>query len=346
MSPSVGFFWVESGMTRDTPLPKSRILGTGHYVPEQIVENAEIAKKVDTTDAWIREHVGVARRRVAAQGQVTSDMAAEAGRAAIEAAGLSVADLDMIVVATVSGDSPMPATAVHVQQKLGADLIPSFDLSASNAGFLYAMTVADQFIAAGTFKTVLVVGVDLMSRMLDKTDRNTLPLFGDGAGAVVMGPSTGDGRGLLSSRLHADGALADLFSVPAGGSAEPLTVERLEQRRQYVQIKGQELYNVTVKHLTSYSMQALKAAGLTSAELDWVVPHQANRNIVIRISDRLGYSRSKFVENLEEYANTSAASIPIALDQAVRDGRIKDGQTVLMCALGAGITWAAAIIRM
>ncbi len=333
-------------MMRDLPVPRTRILGTGRYTPQKVVANSEVERRVDTTDAWIREHAGIERRHVAAEGEVTSDMAAAAGRAAIEAAGLTVADLDMIIVATVSGDSPMPATAVHVQQKLGADLIPSFDVAAACAGFLYAMTIADQFIAAGTFKTVLVIGADLLSRVTDPDDRTTLPLFGDGAGAVVLGPASGDGRGILSTRIHADGALASLVGIPSGGSAEPMNQERLAQRKNFIRMKGQELFNVSVKHLTSYSMQALKAAGLTSAELDWVVPHQANRNIVQRISQRLGYSRAKFVENLAEYGNTSAASIPIALDEAVKDGRIQPGQTVLMCALGAGITWGAAIVRM
>jgi 3-oxoacyl-[acyl-carrier-protein] synthase-3 len=273
-------------------------------------------------------------------------MAAAAGRAAIEAARLSVADLDMIIVATVTGDTPMPACAVHVQQKLGADLIPSFDVAASSAGFLYALTIADQFIASGASRTVLVVGADLFSRAVDPTDRATAPLFGDGAGAVVLGRSDDDGRGILSSKIHADGALTSLFQVPGGGSAEPLTAEKLAAGRQYVRLEGRALFEATVKHLTTYSMQALKAAGLTSAELDWVIPQQQNANIVDRISQRLGYARSKFIEDVAEHANTGAASIPIALDTAVRDGRVRRGQTVLMCALGAGITWGAAMVRM
>lgn len=333
-------------MSFSTIEPRTRILGTGRYVPARVVENSEIVRDLETTDAWIRKHAGIERRHVAAEGEVTSDMATAASRAAIEAAGLTVADLDMIIVATVSGDSPMPATAVNVQQKLGADLIPSFDINASFAGFLYAMTIADQFISAGTYKTILVVGADLMSRRVDPTDRVTRPIFGDGAGAVVLGPAMGDGRGILSSRIHADGTLAHLIEIPGGGSAEPMTPERLEAKRQYIRMEGSELFHITVKHLTSYSMQALKAAGLTSAELDWVVPHQANTNIVEKISQRLGFSRKKFVENIGEYGNTSAASIPIALDEAVRDGRIQPHQTVLLCALGAGITWGAAIVRM
>jgi 3-oxoacyl-[acyl-carrier-protein] synthase-3 len=333
-------------MSREAKIPRTRILGTGRYVPSKVVENAELASRLRTTDAWIREHTGIERRHVAADTEVTSDLAAAAGRAAIEAAGLTVADLDMIIVATVSGDSPMPATAVHVQQKLGADLVPSFDVGASFAGFLYAMTIADQFISAGTFKTILVVGADLLSRQLDPDDRTTAALFGDGAGAVVLGPASEDGRGIMSTKIHADGTHASLLEVKAGGSAEPMTADKFAEGRHRIRMRGQELFNITVRHLTTYSMQALKAAGLTSAELDWVVPHQANRNIVERISQRLGYSRTKFVENLAEYGNTSSASIPIALDEAVRDGRIKPGQTVLMCALGAGITWGAAIVRM
>jgi 3-oxoacyl-[acyl-carrier-protein] synthase-3 len=332
-------------MTAILPMPRARILGTGRYVPARIVTNAEIEARVPTTDGWIRQHTGIERRHIAGPGEVTSDMAAAAGRSAIEAAGLTAADLDMIILATVSGDSPMPATAVHVQQKLGADLIPAFDVGASFAGFLYALTIADQFIAAGTCKTVLVIGADALSRHVDPADRLGLALFGDGAGAVVVGPAEG-GRGILSTRIHADGTMAKLLEIPGGGSAEPLDAERLAQKRNTLRMEGPELFAITVRHLTTYSMQALKAAGLTSAELDWVVPHQANRNIVDRISQRLGFARSKFVEDVAEYGNTAAASIPIALDEAVRDGRIKPGQTVLLCALGAGLAWGAAIVRM
>jgi 3-oxoacyl-[acyl-carrier-protein] synthase-3 len=333
-------------MTRDTVIPQSRILGTGRFAPAKIVTNRDLERTLDTTDAWIKQHTGVERRHVAADGEVTSDMAAAASRAAIEAAGLTVADLDMIILATTTGDTPMPATAVHLQQKLGADLIPSFDVNASGAGFLYALTIADQFIAAGTLKTVLVVGADLYSRVVDPKDRDVAPFFGDGAGAVVVGPALGDGRGILSTKIHADGGLTQLMQVPGGGSAEPMTPERFEAGRHRLRMNGPDLFQITVKHLTSYSMQALKAAGLTSAELDWVVPLQANKNITDRISQRLGYSKKKFIENVHEYANTGSASIPLALDEGVRDGRIKPGQTVLMCALGAGITWGAAMVRM
>jgi 3-oxoacyl-[acyl-carrier-protein] synthase-3 len=330
----------------ENAVPRSRIVGTGSYLPERVVDNAELEGRLQTTASWIKEHTGIERRRVAAQGEVTSDLAAAAARRAIEASGLTVADLDLIILATSTPDSPLPACAVHLQQKLGADMIPAFDLNASAAGFLYALTVGDQFVAAGTYKTVLVVGADLVSRMVRPADRTSGALFGDGAGAVVLAPASADGRGILSSRIHADGSMHGLMRVAAGGSAEPLSHEAIEAGRQFVEVEGRELFQISVRHLTTYSMHALKAARLTSAELDWVVPQQANINIVTTISERLGFPLSKFVLNLADYGNTLAASIPIALDEAVRDKRILPGQTVLTCALGAGIAWGAMMIRM
>jgi len=326
-------------------VPRSRILGTGSYLPEQVVSNLDLEERFGTTTAWVEKHTGILRRRIAAEGETTSDMAAVAARRAIEAAGLSVADLDLIILATSTGDSPLPASAVHLQKKLGADLIPAFDVNASSTGFLYGLSIADQFVAAGTYKTVLVVGADCPSRILRPADRTGAALFGDGAGAVVVGP-TRDDRGILSCRIHADGSLAGLMQVPGGGSAEPMTVEALEQGRHYLEVNGRELYTVTVKHLTSYSMQALKAAKLTSAELNWVIPLQANMKIVTTISERLGFPLSRFVLNLAECGNTMAASLPIALDEGVRDERVQGGQTVLLCALGAGVTWGAMMVRM
>jgi 3-oxoacyl-[acyl-carrier-protein] synthase-3 len=326
--------------------PRARLLGTGRYLPAHVVENAEIAARIGSSDRWIREHTGIERRHVAGPGESTSDMAAQAAKNAMAAAGLGVADLDMIIVSTTTGDTPMPACAAHVQQKIGADLIPSFDLSASGAGFLYAVTLAEQFIATGKMKTVLVACAESATRRTNPDDRTTAALFGDGAGAAIVGPATGDGRGILASELHADGSLADLFSIPGGGSAEVMDEARVAAGRHFFHMDGRELYDVTVHHLTVTSMRALKSAGLTSAELDWVIPLQANRNIVDTISTRLGYARSKFIENVSQYGNTLSASIPIALDEAVRDGRIRAGQTVLLCGLGAGVAWGAMIVRM
>jgi 3-oxoacyl-[acyl-carrier-protein] synthase-3 len=326
--------------------PRSRILGTGHYTPERVVSNLDLEKVVDTSDAWISERTGIRRRHMAADNEVTSDMAAAAGRRALAAAGLNVADLDMIIVATISGDTPMPACAVHVQQKLGADEIPAFDISAACAGFVYGLTIADQFIATGKLGCVLVIGVELLTRLVNWQDRTTCVLFGDGAGAVVMGPAKGDGRGILSTNIFTDGSLAGALVIPGGGTTEPLTAEGIERQRNKIHMTGSEVFKVAIKNLTSASALALKAAGLTSKELDWVVAHQANLRIITQVSDRLGFPLEKFVLNIEEYGNTSSASIPIALDEAVRDGRIKPEQNVLLCALGAGISWGAAMVRM
>ncbi|MSP26613.1 MAG: beta-ketoacyl-ACP synthase III [Myxococcales bacterium] len=325
--------------------PRSRIAGTGSYVPERLVTNAELEARLGTSDAWIREHTGLLGRRVAAEGETTSDMAAIAARRAVAAAGLTVADLDLIILATSTGDSPLPATAAHLQHKLGADLIPSFDLGASSAGFLYALTVGDQFIAAGTFKTVLVVGADMPSRVIDPECRTLNVLFGDGAGAVVLTASDG-ARGILSATLHADGTLAELMRIPGGGSAEPLTVEGIKNKRQFLRMDAPRVRELTMQHLTRTATRALKAARITSAELDWVVAQQGNVRLAEAISGRLGFPSARVLLEPGDHANTMAASIPITLDRAVRSGTIKDGQTVLACALGAGLVWGALIVRM
>ena len=327
-------------------LPKSRILGTGRYVPEKVISNVDLEKMVETTDTWITERTGIRRRHVAADHEVTSDMAANAAREALAAAGITAADVDMIIVGTISGDSPMPACAVHVQQKIGAQNIPAFDISAACAGFVFGMRIADQFITTGAARRVLVIGVELLSRLLNWQDRTTCVLFGDGAGAVVLGPSDNDGRGVLASRIFTDGSLAGALMIPAGGSAEPVTEEGLAKKRNKVHMHGQEIFRTAVKNLSTASLGVLEDAGLSGADVDWVVAHQANLRILTQVADRVSVPMEKFVINIHEYGNTSSASIPIALDEAVRDGRIKPGQTVLMSALGAGISWGAALVRM
>jgi 3-oxoacyl-[acyl-carrier-protein] synthase III len=338
--------------------PRSRILGTGHYAPERVVPNAELETLVDTTDEWIKTRTGIEQRHVAADGEASSDLAAKAGRRALEAAGLTVADLDMIIVGTVTPDAPIPGCAVHVQQKLGATHIPAFDISAACAGFVYGISIADQFIATGSARCVMVIGVELLSRFLNWEDRTTCVLFGDGAGAVVLGPSSFRGpnepedppdalpRGILSSTIFTDGSLAGALSIPGGGVADRPTGEVLDARRNKVHMVGKDVFRTAVKNLTASSAQTLKASGLTSADLDWVVAHQANIRIINQVASRLGFPLEKFVINIDAFGNTSSASIPIALDEAVRDGRIQPGQNILMCALGAGISWGAAIVRM
>lgn len=326
--------------------PKSRILGTGHYAPLKVLSNSDLEKLVDTSDDWITGRTGIRRRHVAAPGEVTSDMAAQAGRRALEAAGLNPADLDLIIVGTVTPDNPTPSCAAHVQRKLGADEIPAFDLSAACGGFLFGLTIADQYIRTGAANVVLVIGVELLTRVVDWTDRSTCVLFGDGAGAVLLGPARDDGRGLLATRIFTDGSLAGALHIPGGGSAEPYSHDVVERRRNKVHMVGQDVFRVAVKNLTSASTQVIKAAGLTSTELDWVVAHQANLRIITQVAQRLGFPLERFVLNIDEYGNTSSASIPIALDEAVRSGRVKPGQTLLFCALGAGISWGAAVAKL
>ncbi|HEY3496573.1 MAG TPA: beta-ketoacyl-ACP synthase III [Polyangiaceae bacterium] len=326
--------------------PGSQIVGTGAYAPERVLTNQDLARMVDTSDEWIRERTGIRERRVARDGETASDMALAASRRALEMAGLTAQDLDMIVVGTVTGDVPMPACAAFLQRKLGVTQIPAFDISAACAGFLYGLSIGDQFIRGGTCKRVLVVGVELLSRVLNWQDRVTCVLFGDGAGAAVLAPAGDDGRGLLASRLYTDSSLADSLCIPAGGSNERLTPESLAAHRDKVFMIGQDIFKIAVKNLTQASRAALEAAELSAGDLTWVVPHQANLRIITQVALRLAIPLDRFVLNIERYGNTSSASIPIALDEALRDGRVKQGDTILMCALGAGISWGSAIVRI
>jgi 3-oxoacyl-[acyl-carrier-protein] synthase-3 len=301
---------------------------------------------VDTTDAWIVERTGIKSRRIAAPGESTSDMAAEASRRALAAAEVDPKDVDLIIVATVTGDMPLPSTAVRVQQKIGATTdCAAFDIAAACAGFCYGLRLADLHVRAGLAENVLVVGVELLSRVIDWTDRGTCVLFGDGAGAVLVRKSNVEGRGLMGTHIFADGTGADALLIPAGGSVAPPSARTIEEKGHFVHMKGSEIFKTAVKNLVSASQIAVQSAGLTVDEIDWVVPHQANSRILTAVSDRLGVPMSRFYLNLERYGNTSSASIPIALDEAVRDGSIRAGQTVLFCALGGGIAWGSTLVR-
>ena len=331
--------------------PASRILGTGHYLPSIVRTNQDLEKMVATSDAWITERTGIRSRHIAPEGICTSDMATEAAKRALEAAELSPKDLDLIIVGTVTPDMPMPATAVFVQQKLGAGPCPAFVLSAACAGFLFGLTIADQFIRSGTMKNVLVVGVELLSRVIDWEDRTTCVLFGDGAGAVILGRADGamildKPRGLLATKIHSDGMLAHSLMIPGGGSIEPQSAEVLEKKRHKVHMKGQDIFKVAVKNLYAASKDALDMTGLTADEVDWICPHQANLRIIDFAATRLGVPKEKVLINIDRVGNTSSASIPILLDESVRSGKVRPGETVVMCALGAGISWGGAIVRM
>jgi 3-oxoacyl-[acyl-carrier-protein] synthase III len=332
-------------MSAGSPL-QSRILGTGAYTPERVLSNFHLEKMVETSDEWIRERTGISERRIAADGENTSDMALAAAQRALQAAGLTARDLDMIIVGTITGDMPMPACAAFLQSKLGVTDIPAFDVSAACAGFLYALSIGDQFIRTGQLRHVLVVGAELLSRVLDWEDRTTCVLFGDGAGAVVLGARKEGEGAVLSTRLYTDSSLVESLCIRAGGSRERVTPEALAAKRDKVYMNGRDIFKIAVKNLTRASASALADAKLSASDVRWVVPHQANLRIVSQVAQRLEIPIERFVLNIDRYGNTSSASIPIALDEAVRDGRIQSGDTVLMCALGGGISWASALVRM
>lgn len=338
--------------------PGARILGTGHFLPSQVRTNLDLEKLVETSDTWIRERTGIRERRVAPEGSVgdgtepavprmlTSDMATAAAKNALAAAGLTARDIDMIIVGTVTPDMPMPATAAFVQQKLGAPNCPAFDISAACAGFIFGLSIADQFIRTGAMKHVLVIGVELLSRVVDWTDRTTCVLFGDGAGAFVLGPPDGSDRGILTTQIFTDGGLATALMIPAGGSATPVTHAVIEERQNKIKMRGQEVFKAAVRNLYSASQGAVDAAGMTNDQVDWVCPHQANLRIIDQVVQRANYDRARVLSNIERVGNTSSASIPILIDENVKGGKIKPGDVVLMCALGAGISWGSALVRM
>ncbi|MDF0677109.1 MAG: ketoacyl-ACP synthase III [Nitrospira sp.] len=322
---------------------KAWIAGTGSYAPARVLTNADLERMIATSDEWIRERTGICERRIAATGEACSDLAVQAGKRALTAAGLAATDLDMILVATCTGDYPLPATACLVQHQLGATRAAACDLSAACCGFVYALSVADAYVKNG-MRHVLVIGSEVMSAIIDWTDRNTCVLFGDGAGAVVVSASDGE-RGILSTHLRSDGALCELIMVPGGGSRTPPSEKVLAERLQYIKMKGNETFKVAVRTLEEIARATLTANGLRVEDLDLYVPHQANVRILKAVMERLGLPIEKVLLNLDRYGNTSAASIPIALDEAVREGRIKDGSLVMLGAFGAGLTWASAVIR-
>ncbi|MGZ8380376.1 MAG: beta-ketoacyl-ACP synthase III [Nitrospira sp.] len=322
---------------------KACIAGIGSYVPARVLTNADLERMVATSDEWIRERTGIRERRIAAAGEACSDLAVQAGKRALTAAGLAATDLDMILVATCTGDYPLPATACLVQHQLGATKAAACDLSAACCGFVYALSVADAYIKTGMHH-VLVIGSEVMSAITDWTDRNTCVLFGDGAGAVVVSASDGE-RGILSTHLRSDGTLCELIMVPGGGSRTPPSEKVLAERLQYIRMKGNETFKVAVRTLEEIARSTLSANQLRVEDIDLYVPHQANIRILKAVMERLGLPIEKVMLNVERYGNTSAASIPIALDEAVREGRIKDGSLVMLGAFGAGLTWASAVIR-
>ncbi len=321
----------------------ARIQGTGSFVPARVLTNVDLERMVETSDAWIVERTGIRERRIVASGESCSDLAVKAAERALEAAGVAAADLDLILVATCTGDAPLPATACLLQHRLGAQRAAACDISAACSGFVYALAVGDAYVRSG-YGRVLVVGSEVMSMLMDWTDRGTCILFGDGAGAVVLGPAA-DGKGILSSHLHSDGTLWDLICVPGGGSAAPPSEKMLAEGLQYLKMKGNETFKVAVRTMEEVAREALSANGLSVEDLDLYIPHQANLRIIKAVASRLGLPMEKVVMNMDRYGNTSAASIPLALDEAVRGGRVREGNLILMEAFGGGLTWGSVLVR-
>ncbi|PZO05507.1 MAG: 3-oxoacyl-ACP synthase [Alphaproteobacteria bacterium] len=321
---------------------RSAITGVGSFLPEQVVTNDDLAKFVDTTDQWIVERTGIRKRHRARDDQPTSDLATEAARRALDAAGRTAADVDMIIVATTTPDMTFPATASIVQRKLGAPVCIAFDVQAVCSGFVYALSIADGFVARGQAKCALVIGAEEMTRLMDWSDRTTCVLFGDGAGAVVVEPREGQGtsadQGILGFALRSDGTKTELLYVD-GGPSTTGTVGHLR-------MLGNQVFRHAVVNIAEAITAACAASGITVPEVDWFVPHQANQRIIKGVGDRLGLDENKVITTVAEHANTSAASIPLALDTAIRDGRIKKGDLVLLEAMGGGLTWGACAFRL
>jgi 3-oxoacyl-[acyl-carrier-protein] synthase-3 len=322
----------------------ARITGTGSYAPKKVITNHDLEKLVDTSDEWITERTGIKERRIAEKGQCTSDLAYEAAAKALKAAKLPPQELDLILVATTTPDMLMPSLGCMVQEKLGAKNAGAFDLYAACSGFIYGLSVANAFITSGTYENILLIGAELLSRFVDWEDRTTCVLFGDGAGAVVLQRHAGK-RGVLSTHLHSDGSLGNLLNIPAGGALHPATHDTVRKRMHFIKMKGNETFKTAVRALESAVQEALEHNKVKPEEIDFLVPHQANLRIIQAMAQRLNMSMEKVVLTLPKYGNTSAASIPMALDEAVRDGRIKENHLLLLEAFGGGLTWASALLR-
>lgn len=319
------------------------VAGLGSTLPDRVVPNDFFASIVDTSDEWIRDRTGIRERRFAVEGQATSDLATDAARSALSTAGLAPEQLDLIVCATLTPDTPIPSAGVWVQRKLGISC-PAFDLNAACAGFSYALSAGTAFIESGAAETVLVIGAEVLSRVMDYTDRGTCVLFGDGAGAVLLRPS--DDAGVLGSVLGADGTAAELLIIPAGGSGRPASHETVDAREHSIRMpNGREVFKRAVVEMANACRQLLEKSGHTADDVQVLIPHQANARIMIAVAERLGIGLDRAVVDVESVGNTSAASIPIALDRAWRAGRIKGGDLVLLASFGAGLAWGANLIR-
>lgn len=324
-------------------MKKVGIIGVGEYLPKRVLVNADLEKMVDTSDEWITTRTGIKERRLASEQEAASDLAVKAAKEALEDARLKAQNLDLIIVATITPDMQFPATACILQNALSAKNAVCFDISAACAGFVYAIVTAQQFIARGTYKNALVVGTEVLSSITDWQDRNTCVLFGDGAGAAVL--SEVKSGGILSTYLGTDGSMSDLLMLPGGGSRNPTTHKTIDKRLHYIKMQGNELFKLAVKIMAEAAQVALKQAGLDCSDVDLVIPHQANVRIIAAVAKRIGLPLNKIYLNIEKYGNMSSASTATALCEAVRKGRIKKGDIVLLDAFGAGLVWGACVIK-
>ncbi|MEK7283075.1 MAG: beta-ketoacyl-ACP synthase III [Acidobacteriota bacterium] len=320
------------------------IRGTGSSLPDKVLTNLDLERMVDTSDDWITTRTGIRERRVAREDEYMSQFATRAAERALESAGLPASGVDLIVCATVTPDMPIPATACIVQNNLGATGAAAFDLAAGCSGFIYALAVAERFVASGDYRAVLVIGAELLSKFTDYRDRTTCVLFGDGAGAVLLTPGEAP-YGVLASEMHADGSMADFIYVPAGGTREPASALTVAERRHYIRMRGNETFKMAVRSMEESSRAVLQKAGLTPADVNLFLPHQANRRIIDAVGTRLGLGANQVYINIERVGNTSAASIPVALDEAVRQGLVRKGDNLLFAAFGTGLTWGAAVCK-
>ena len=320
------------------------IAGTGSYLPERVLTNEDLAKMVDTSDEWIRTRTGMRERHIARDGETTSEMAAIAARRALENAGIAAADVELIIVGTVTPDMVFPSTACFVQRHIGARKAFCFDLEAACSGFLYSMETARMYIETGAVNTALVIGAEKLSTVTDWKDRATCVLFGDGAGAVVL-KATQAGRGIISSVMGSDGTLTELLNIPGGGSLHPVSQQTIEQRMHFIKMNGKEVFKHAVRCMCDAAQQVIDKCGCTIEDVKCIIPHQANMRIIQAIADRLGTTLERFHLNIESVGNLSSASVPVALDEAARSGRLRSGDLLLFIAFGGGFTWGATLME-
>ncbi|MDO8955694.1 MAG: beta-ketoacyl-ACP synthase III [Deltaproteobacteria bacterium] len=323
---------------------RSRIIATGSYAPPKVLTNFDLEKMVETTDEWIISRSGIRERRIVETNVSTSDLGTQAALRALNAAGLSPEDLDFIITGTNSPDMFFPCTGCFIQAKIGAKKAAAFDVSAGCTSFIHALSLADKFIKEDPSRKVMVLGAEIMSKVTDWTDRATCVLFGDGAGAIILAGEEGE-RGVLSTHLHSDGSLWELLYMPGGGSANPSSYETVDKRMHYIKMAGNQLFKVAVRALADVSQEALKFNGLKSEDIDIMIPHQANTRIIEAAAKLIGFPMEKVFLNIEKYGNTSSATIPIAMDEVQREGKVKAGDLMLLCSFGTGVTWGSAVIR-